>query len=901
MGSPTDDRQPDAAPLAPTPSPSPPHAGHTEHHFQAAGASGVSGASGAFSASHHSHPPSFPYWSRTAGELFDTLASRLEGLTTQEAEVRLRRLGPNAVDEHANGKVLSLLWRQTSSPLVLILVFGAIVSIGLGDWTDAGIILAIVTGSILLGFSQEYRASNAVAKLRQQLAITARVLRNGRLRTLPVASIVPGDIVRLSAGNLVPADGVILEATDFLVSEASLTGEPFPVEKRPGVVAADSPPGARSNCVFAGTSVRSGTASVLIAETGRRTAFGAIAASLKENPPETDFNRGVRHFGYLLVRIMLFTIIFVLGMNQFLDRPLMESLLFAVALAVGLSPELLPAIVSVTLSHGARAMAACGVIVRHPEAIENLGSMDVLCTDKTGTLTEGVISLNDAVDPAGVTSAGVRRLAFLNAALETGIDNPLDAALVDMGTREGMTADGVRKIDEIPYDFIRKRLTIVVELQDASEHHIITKGAFASVIGICSHVRSDEQEQPLDDGWRARLDAYYQQQGRQGMRVLAVASRRSEPRADYGHDDESAMCFEGFLLFFDPVRRGVRENVAELAALGIKVKIITGDNRHVAAHVAAELGLAHENVLTGAEIAGLNDESLWYRATETDLFAEVDPQQKERIVRALQHGRHVVGYIGDGINDAPPLHAADVGISVSNAVDVARDTADIVLLRPGLDVLREGVVQGRMTFANTLKYICVTTSANFGNMMSMALATSFLPFLPLSAKQILLNNFLSDIPSIAISTDKVDAERLRQSQEWDMREVRRFMIVFGLISSAFDILTFLVLRMVFDASETVFQTSWFLVSLLTELAVVLVLRTTRPAWRSMPGLLLLTATVLVGVAALAIPYIPGVAGAFGLTPLPPPIMASAIAIVIAYILTTEAVKSRFYSRTRRRV
>jgi len=812
------------------------------------------------------------------------------GLPSAVAAERLRQYGANSVEDQPRVTALRLLLRQFESPLVLILVFGAVISIVLKDWVEASIILAIVLGSTLLGFTQEYRASAAVAALRRRLALTVQVVRDGTVQTLAASAMVPGDVIRLAAGNLVPADGVVLEANDFLVTEASLTGESFPVEKQRGVLPADTPLAARTNCVFLGTSVRSGTATVLVVNTGRETAFGAVAARLHERAPETEFARGVRQFGYLLVRVMVVMVVFVLAVNHMLDRPIIESLLFAVALAVGISPELLPAIVSVTLARGARAMARRGVIVRRLEAIEDLGSMDVLCTDKTGTLTEGVIALDAAVDQEGRTSAEVLRLAYLNAAFETGIENPLDAAIVLAGERDGLATAGHGKIDEIPYDFIRKRLTIVVAREgEAAQHLIITKGAFANVLAACS----------VDAALREPLEAYYRQKGTEGYRVLAVATKRVAAGERYGREDERGMSFAGFLLFFDPPKADAQKTIRDLAALGIRVKVITGDNRYVAAHVAAAIGLDPRAMLTGEEVAKLKDESLWHLAERTDLFVEVDPQQKERIVRALQRIGHAVGYLGDGINDAPSLHAADVGISVEKAVDVARESADVILLQHDLDVLRRGVEDGRATFANTLKYISITTSANFGNMVSMALATPLLPFLPLAAKQILLNNFLSDLPSIAISTDNVDAEHTARAQRWNVNDVRRFMIVFGLISTVFDLLTFVLLLQVFESDQATFQTAWFVVSLLTELAVVLVLRTHGPALRSMPSRLLLWTTLAVGAIAISIPYASPLAALFAFVPLSWHMLATLALIVVGYIVSTEAAKVRFFRTPRR--
>ncbi len=836
-----------------------------------------------------------PFWSQSAGEVIAGLGTSPNGLSSQEAAARLRRVGPNLVVDAAEMTPARLLLRQFESPLVLILIFGAGVSLVLREWVDASIILAIVLGSALLGFYQEFRASRAVAALKRRLALTARVLRDGGAAVVPVGALVPGDVVLLSAGNLVPADGLILEAKDFLVSEASLTGESFPVEKQPGVLPAAAPVGRRTNAVFLGSSVRSGTARALVVETGARTMFGAIAARIGARAPETEFARGVRHFGAMLVRVMIVIVLFVLTVNQLLGRPVADSLLFAVALAVGLSPELLPAIVSVTLSAGARHLAKGGVIVRRLEAIENLGSMDVLCTDKTGTLTEGAIVLDDAVDADGRASAEVRNLAFLNAALETGIANPLDAAIVAMGGREGMSADGVRKIDEIPYDFMRRRLTIVIEDRaDPAFHRIISKGAFTNVLAACRQVRRGGADHDLDDDARQALEAFFRRKSEDGFRVLAVAERRVGAKPSYGHGDEDGLVFAGFLLFLDPPKPEAAAAIRDLASLGIAIKIVSGDNRYVTAHLAQTVGLDPNSVLTGEELAAMKDEALWHVAPRTDLFVEIDPQQKERIVRALQRTGHAVGFMGDGINDAPALHAADVGISVDKAVDVARESADVILLRHDLDVLRQGVEDGRRTFANTLKYIGMTTSANFGNMISMALATPLLPFLPLLPKQILLNNFLSDLPSVAISTDRVDREHVVQPQRWNVAEVRRFMIVFGLVSSVFDLLTFATLLLVFRAGEATFQTAWFLVSVLTELAVVLVLRTARPAYRSRPSRLLLWSTFAVAAATLALPFLGPASVIFDFTPLSAVELAAAIAIVAGYIVATEAAKRWFY-------
>lgn len=834
-------------------------------------------------------------WSIDERALATSLGAEVAlGLSAGEARRRRARHGPNAIRTEAEEGWPRLLLRQFASPLVLILLFGAGVSAVLQEWGDAAIILVILGGSAALSFVQETRAALAMKRLKRRLALKATVLRDGRPAAVPATHVVPGDVVLLRAGALVPADARVLEATDLLVIEAALTGESLPVEKRAAILPPDTPLAQRTNCVHAGTSVRSGTASVLVTATGPDTAFGAIAQSLAAQPPESAFAQGLRHFGEMLLRVMLVMVLFALVANQWLGRPVIDSLLFAVALAVGLSPELLPAVVSVTLSKGARAMARRGVIVRRLEAIENLGSIDVLCTDKTGTLTEGEAVLHEAQDAAGAASPQVRRLACVNAAFETGIENPLDAALIAAGQAAGLSLDGWRKVDEIPYDFQRRRLTVVaVPPADLGGAPVmIVKGAFEPVLALCRSVAApDRGDRPLDGPGRLALRRRYEDHGLAGYRVLALATR-SVPaeQADFTAADERDLRFEGLLLFVDPPKASAGAALRALAARGIRVKVVTGDNRHVTAHIAAALGLGAPPLLTGAELNAMSDEALVQRAPRTDLFVEVDPHQKERIVRALQRGGCTVGYLGDGINDAPSLRHADVGISVDGAVDVARDSADIVLLRPDLEVLRRGVEEGRRSFANTMKYLRITTSANFGNMVSMALGAPFLPFLPLTAKQILLNNLLSDIPSIAISTDRVDAHQVRSPQHWDLADLRRFMIVFGLLSSAFDLLTFWLLHAVLGADRATFQTAWFSVSLLTELAVVLVLRSRHPPWRSPPSNLLLGTTAAVAALALAVPFLPALHPVIGFTALAPSTMAAVLGVVVAYVACTEVVK-----------
>jgi len=835
------------------------------------------------------------YWSLTAERLLAELQSDAGGLAPTEAAERLKRYGPNALEAKRKSTTLGLFASQFKSPLVLILIFASIISLAAAEWVDATVVLVIVFGSTILGFAQEYVAVNAIEKLRSQLTINSRVLRGGLASTVPSIEVVPGDVVLLSAGSLVSADAVVLEARDFFVSQAVLTGETFPVEKTPGAVAAKAGLAGRTNCVFMGTSVRNGTARVLVAQTAKSTVYGQIAGKLSLRAPLTEFERGIQHFGYLLTRLMLVMVVFVLAINILLERPPIASLLFALALAVGLAPELLPAIISITLAHGAKRMARLGVIVRRLNSIENLGSMDVLCTDKTGTLTEGVVALDGAFDVAGEPSADVLRLAAINAGFQTGLANPLDEAVIAGAAKAGFGTGAARKVDEIPYDFVRKCLSVVAA-DDKGVHTLITKGALDNVLGLCTSVQTAAGAMPLDAALRAQVEARYEQWSGQGYRVLGVASRIVGDRGGpYSREAERALAFAGFLIFLDPPKPEARLVITDLSARGVELKIITGDNRKVARHVARAVGLPVAAMMTGGELNDMSDEALLHAAARTTVFAEVDPNQKERIILALQKSGHVVGYMGDGINDALALHTADVGISVDTAVDVAKDAADFVLLQKDLGILREGIDEGRMTFANTLKYVLTTISANFGNVFSMAAASLFLPFLPLLASQVLLNNFLSDIPAMAIAGDKVDPEWVNTPHRWDTVFIRDYMILFGLVSSVFDFLTFGVLLWVFQAAPEEFRTGWFIESLLTELVIALVVRTRRPFWRSRPGNFLLGSTVAVISITLVLPYVPASA-IFGFVPLPAPLVLAMIGLTVAYVIAAEFAKKYFYAR-----
>jgi Mg2+-importing ATPase len=826
------------------------------------------------------------YWALGAADLARRLESSAAGLSAADAAGRLRKHGPNQLQHRRHLSRLAVLGRQLGSPLLLLLVFAAGASAATGEWIDAAIVLAIVVASVVIGYSREYSAEAAAAALRVRLRAKSTVLRDGRPEQVAVEEVVPGDVILLSAGSLVPADGVILEATDFFVSEAVLTGESFPVHKQPGALDAATELRQRTNCVFLGTNVRSGSARCLVAATGTATEFGRIARRLTLRPPETEFDRGIRRFGYLLTSAMLIMVLAVFVGNVLVGRPPIETLLFSVALAVGLSPELLPAILNVNLARSAKAMAHRGVLVRRLNAIENLGSMDVLCTDKTGTITEGVVQLEGAYGPRGEPGGDVLELAGWNAALETGIGSALDEAITSAA--KPVLAEH-RKLGEIPFDFVRKRVTVVVQVADGAR--LVMKGAFEPVLEVCTRLPDGSA---LTAAARADLRQRFERWSTRGLRVLAVAARPVSAKSSYSRDDECDMTFVGYLTFLDRPKEGVADAIAGLAALGVSVKLITGDSGLVARHVSTLVGLRADRMLTGRELDELHDEALWRAAETTDLFAEVDPNQKERIILSLKKMGHVVGFLGDGVNDAPAMHAADTSLSVEQAVDVAREAADFVLMERGLDVIRRGIEEGRRTFANTLKYVLMTTSANLGNMVSMAAASLFLPFLPLTAGQILLNNLLSDIPAIGIADDEVDRELVERPRRWDMGFIGRFMIDFGMLSSAFDLLTFGILLGVFRARPEVFRTSWFVESLLTELVIALVVRTRRPFFRSRPGRVLLTATIALVPIALAIPYAP-YAGLFGFVALPGLLVVTIAAVTVLYVGATEMLKQRFYA------
>ena len=834
------------------------------------------------------------------------------GLTAAEAADRLRLDGPNAIGGSGRRTRLAILISQVASPLVLILVGASLVSLVVGDDVNASIILAIVVMSAALGFVQEARSETAVAALQARLTLRATVVRDGRQLEIPIHDVVCGDLAILAAGDIVPADGRVIEANHLYVDEGSLTGESAPATKAPRDGALDPARDEdRDGLLFFGTSVVSGTGRAVIVATGTRTAYGEIAQRLTERAPENDFQRGVRTFGFLIFRVTAILVIAVLAINVGLHRPVLESLLFAIALAVGLTPELLPAIVTLNLTQGAHVLASHGVLVKRLPAIQNLGSVTVLATDKTGTLTEGRLGFVRAVgiDAEDVGEAAqALELAYLNSHFQTGFANPLDAALLS-GTPAPAELGTYRKLAELPYDFSRRLLSVVVQRGDEPPL-LVTKGAPEAVIVRSSRVREDHSARPIGTAEHERLAKLVDTASAEGFRLVAVGSRVLAPEelrapasggAAAGLDDatrlEQDLVFEGVILFSDPPKAGVGETIAELARQGVALKVVTGDNELVARHVAAQVGLAVEGVLTGEEMRTLSHPALVARAKRTTIFARVDPDQKLQVIGALHASGAVVGYLGDGINDAPALHTADVGISVDNATDVARSAADIILLEPSLEAIALGVIEGRRTFANTLKYIRMGTSSNFGNMLSMTGAALLLPFLPMTPGQILLNNLIYDASQTAIPTDTVDPDVQAEPARWDVHAIRRFMLIFGPISSVFDFVTFGLLLVVLGANARAFHTGWFIESLFTQVLVVLVIRTRRsPFWQSRPSSPLLGAIIGALAAAVVIPLSP-LGDVLGFTPLPIAFWLLLAAIVAAYLTLVELAKRRFEPRT----
>ncbi len=839
------------------------------------------------SADHPADHAESPWWLSE-----DPGASENHGLTSAEVAQRLAKFGPNALRPQA---AHALLWQFVSrfkNPLVVVLLIASGVSALTGEVTNFAIISAIVMLSVSLDFVQEFKANAAADKLRQSVSVRASVWRDGGLVSVPVHEVVPGDVAVLAAGDLIPADGLVLEAKDFFVNQSLLTGESFPVEKhagRLGPEAADMQEA--SNAVFMGSSVIGGSARIRVVKTGMQTAMGDIAHSVAQPAQATSFELGTRRFGMLIMWLTVVLVLFVLLVNAWFHKPWLESFLFAVALAVGLTPELLPMVVSITLSRGAMRLAQLKMIVKRQTAIQDLGSMDVFCTDKTGTLTEARIRLESHLDLAGNPSDQVLMLAYLNSYFETGLKSPLDEAIL---SQSPIDVSAWRKIDEIPFDFERRCVSVLVD--DGTRRWLVAKGAAEEIVRLCSHVslQQDAAPQAMDPRLGDQVRQQYHAMEAQGLRVLGIAWREvPRDHAAAVLNDESELVLAGFAAFLDPPKASAASALARLQAAGVRIKVVTGDSDLVTQHVCAQLGIAVQGVLLGKEIAQLDEPSLQRRVEQVNLFCRVNPSQKQQVIRALKANGHVVGYMGDGINDAPSLHAADVGLSVDSAVDVAKAAADMILLEQDLGVVHAGVMEGRRTFGNIMKYILMGTSSNFGNMFSMAGAALFLPFLPMLPTQILLNNILYDLSEIPIPLDEVDASELAQPRILDLAFIRNFMLVIGPISSLFDFLTFYVLWRVLEAHEALFQTGWFVESLCTQVLVIFIIRTRGNPFKSRPHWALALTSLSIVLLAVVLPLTP-LGTYFGFVAPPWHFYFILLGMTLLYLACVQVAKTFFY-------
>jgi P-type Mg2+ transporter len=838
------------------------------------------------------HPP--------AAALAELHSSR-EGLTSAEAGERLDRTGRNELASSGRS-ALSLLVGQLRSPLLGLLLVAASVSIAVGEVASGAIILTIMCLSVALGFVNEYRSERTLASLRTRTGRRATVLRDGSATEIAATGLVPGDVCVLQTGDVVPADLRLLEAAELTIDESALSGEAFPAEKE--IAAGSGAPGAvHANCAHLGTVVRSGRGVGVVVLTGMATRLGSVAGGLQEQQPPTAFQRGLNSFAALLAKVTAALTVFIFIANALLGKPALQALLFSLAIAVGLTPQLLPAIVSVSLSTGARRMAKRAVLVKRLLSIEDLGDADVLFTDKTGTLTVGEIGLREADGPDGAPAPELVRLGLLCSELSfehggTPLGNTLDLAIwraLEPGVAEA-ELQSVRRVATLPFTFDRRRTSVVLDSKEP--RRLLCKGAAEEVLARCTAARIGGRTQPLA-AVRSEIDATLGRLLDAGHRLLAIAERPVATHAFYDEGAEHELVLRGFLVFSDPPKPDAAESIARLQRLGIEFKVLTGDNERTTAHVCGQVGLPVRGVARGSDLVDLSEDELCALVARTTIFARVSPEQKALLVAAAQRNGDDVAFLGDGVNDAVALHRADVGISVDTAVDVAKEAADVVLLEKSLGVLADGVAEGRRIFANTMKYVLMGTSSNFGNMFSAAGASLFLPFLPMLPSQILLNNLLYDTSELTIPTDRVDEELLARPEHWDVRFIRRFMTFFGPISSAYDFLTFGVMIWVFDAGPQLFHTGWFVESLATQSLIVFVIRTRRvPFFHSRPSRPLLVATLTVVLVGVLLPYSP-FAEFLGFRPLPWSFLVILVGMAVTYLGVAEAGKAVFFRRVRR--
>lgn len=822
----------------------------------------------------------------SADDLCRRFQTSKNGLTDTEAAKRLLQYGPNTIsDKKEIGIVLEFL-SHFKSPLVLILAIATGISLYFGEIVNSIIVIVMILASVCLDFFEEHSAGNAAKKLKEKVISTATVVRSGDIKEVKMAEVCVGDVLFLSAGDLIPADSIVIEADDFFVNQSALTGESFPREKYPCGIGTDE----ESHALFLGSSVVSGTSRAIVFAIGKQTEFGKIAETLLKKQEKSDFEIGINNFGLLISKIILFLVLVIFLVQALMHRDILESLLFAVAIAVGVTPELLPVIMSVTMAKGSQRMARDGVIVKRLSAMPNFGSMDILCTDKTGTLTEDKIELVNFTDALGNKNEQVLLYTYLNSFHQTGVKNPLDKAVLDF---EKCNIDAYKKVEEIPFDFVRKLMSIAVIGPEGRT--LITKGAPEEIIAKCTSYKNGNVQNNLTKEIESKAISHYESLSAQGYRVLAVAIKLNiEEKKQYTKNDESDLTFVGFVSFLDPTKKDVKRVLTELEHYGIAIKIITGDNEFVTKKVCEDVGLSIKAILLGKEISTMTDDALRIRAQESTIFARFSPDEKNRVITALRSSGHVVGYMGDGINDAPSLRTADVGISVNTAVDVAKESADIILTQKGLESIVRGVIEGRRSFGNTMKYIMMGLSSNFGNMFSVLGAVFYLPFLPMLPIQILFNNFIYDVSQVTISSDNVDQDWVRTPRKWDLKRLKHFMYTFGLISSLFDFATFILLFSVFHVTESLFQTGWFMESLATQTLVVHIIRTRKiPFLQSRPSAWLFFSTFICLAIGWIIPYT-SVGTLLHFAPLPLPIVFIIIGLVIIYLFLVEIGKRIFY-------
>ncbi|MBI5414177.1 magnesium-translocating P-type ATPase [Candidatus Peregrinibacteria bacterium] len=820
------------------------------------------------------------------------LNGHVDGLSDGESKKRIQEFGPNTIVEKKELNVILEFLSHFTDPLVLILIVAAGFSVLLGEKSDAIIISGIILFGVILDFSQEYSADQALKKLTESVKTTATVIRNGVHKEVKIAEIAVGDIVFLSSGDMIPADARIIESKDFFVNQSVITGESFPCEKTPEKIEAKSTSlDTLHNIVFSGTNVVSGSAKAIVLHTGANTEFGKIAVKLARAPEKSEFEIGINHFGIFILKLTFILVIFIFFFNSIVKHDYFQSFMFAIAIAVGVTPELLPMIMSITMTAGSRKMAKKGVIVKKLSAIPNFGSMNILCTDKTGTLTENKIHLVKYTNFLGEDDESVFLFAYVNSSFQTGIKNPMDEAVISFKKTK---ISHYTKIDEIPYDFFRKRMSVIV--RDGNDQSLITKGAPEEMFKICTwclhHSKSVEFSGKIRDDAMKVYHAF----SADGYRVLALARKKVEGDRIFTKNDETEMELMGYIAFLDPPKKDIKSVINELSDLGVEVKIITGDNELVTQKICSEVGLEVKGVLLGSNISEYTDSALLVKAQNTTIFARFSPADKSRIIRLLKGGNNIVGYMGDGINDAPSLKSADVGISVDTAVDVAKESADLVLTKKSLHNLRDGIIEGRKTFGNTMKYVMMALSSNFGNMFSAAVAIIFLPFLPMLPIQILLNNLIYDFSQITIPIDNVDSEWIQKPRRWNLAFIKKFMYVFGPISSMFDLITFGVLFFALNASASVFQTGWFMESLATQTLVIHIIRTKGiPFLQSTANVWVIVSSLVCLAIGWILPYT-SVGAYFRFEPLSLRILGSLVLIVITYLLVVQVAKGMFYRK-----